>query len=190
MRNGTCYTTTECQSKGGSAQGNCAAGYKAIWFHLTCNVNPLVFRFGVCCFFSISLAGTLRENCTYIRNPGFPAGSSESTSITYTVSKVSSEVCDLRLDFETFNIRGPTGTDESVAANLACRDTFVVTVSIGSTPLTLMYFDVQAVTSSLQTTSGITTPTICGLNTGEHSNCYTQVVHLANNDLECLFSLC
>ena len=105
------------------------------------------FRFGVCCFFSITLAGSVQENCTYIRNPGFPAGSSESTSITYTVSKVSTgnlafwvsietcltlavpEVCDLRLDFETFSIRGPVGTDESVAANLPCRDTFVVTVS-------------------------------------------------------------
>ena len=25
-RNGTCYTTTECSSKGGTASGNCAAG--------------------------------------------------------------------------------------------------------------------------------------------------------------------
>ena len=24
---GTCYTTTECASKGGSADGNCAAGF-------------------------------------------------------------------------------------------------------------------------------------------------------------------
>ena len=25
-RNGTCFTTTECQDKGGLASGNCAAG--------------------------------------------------------------------------------------------------------------------------------------------------------------------
>ena len=26
-RNGTCFTTTECADRSGSAQGNCAAGY-------------------------------------------------------------------------------------------------------------------------------------------------------------------
>ena len=26
-RNGTCYTSTECQNKGGQASGNCAAGF-------------------------------------------------------------------------------------------------------------------------------------------------------------------
>merc|ERR1711892_790839 len=43
--NGTCFTSAECSSKGGSAQGNCAAG------------------FGVCCVFSVSASGsTVTQN--------------------------------------------------------------------------------------------------------------------------------
>jgi len=53
--NGTCYTSGECSSKGGSAQGNCAAG------------------FGVCCTFSVSATSSrVSENCTYIVNPNYP----------------------------------------------------------------------------------------------------------------------
>merc|ERR1719273_2433268 len=54
--NGTCFTASECSSKGGSAQGNCAAG------------------FGVCCIFSVSATGsTVSQNCSYIVNPSFPS---------------------------------------------------------------------------------------------------------------------
>merc|ERR1719244_2063693 len=54
--NGTCFTSSECSSKGGTAQGNCAAG------------------FGVCCIFSVSATGsTVSQNCSYIVNPSFPS---------------------------------------------------------------------------------------------------------------------
>ena len=50
--NGTCYTSSECTSKGGSADGNCAAG------------------FGVCCLITTSTcSSTISTNTTYIRNP-------------------------------------------------------------------------------------------------------------------------
>ena len=29
--NGTCYTSTECASKSGTASGNCAAGWELAW---------------------------------------------------------------------------------------------------------------------------------------------------------------
>jgi hypothetical protein len=43
------------------------------------------------------------------------------------------EVCYLRLDFETFNLLGPVATDEADATNIACQDSFVVTVSTPGT---------------------------------------------------------
>ena len=49
-RNGTCYTSEECDEKGGKAEGNCASG------------------FGVCCVFLEKECGTtINQNCTYIQ---------------------------------------------------------------------------------------------------------------------------
>ena len=51
--NGTCYTSSECTSNGGNADGNCAAG------------------FGVCCVISTSTCGSIiSTNITYLKNPG------------------------------------------------------------------------------------------------------------------------
>jgi len=125
-RNGTCYTSTECQNKGGLKSGNCAAG------------------FGVCCLFIVTATSTtIDQNCTYIQNPSFPSVYSSQTALTYTINKCSSDVCSVRLDFETFQIKGPADTLEATGG--ACVDGFVASG-----------------------TSGITTPTICGLNSGQH----------------------
>jgi len=126
-RNGTCYTSSECQNKGGTTSGNCAAG------------------FGVCCLFIVTATSTtINENCTYIQNPSFPSVYADTTSLTYTINKCSDTVCNVRLDFETFTTKGPAATTEDAAGN-ACADTFVVSG-----------------------TSGITSPTICGKNAGQH----------------------
>jgi len=126
-RNGTCYTSSECQNKGGSSSGNCAAG------------------FGVCCLFIVSsTSDTISENCSYIQNPSFPSVYSETSSLTYTINKCSSEVCAVRLDFETFTTLGPADTVETNGG--ACQDSFVVR----------------------GTGSGLTTPVICGSNAGQH----------------------
>ena len=46
-RNGTCYTSTECSDKGGSASGNCAAGYayiiKCLISDFNAHVSPSQF---------------------------------------------------------------------------------------------------------------------------------------------------
>lgn len=123
-RNGTCYTSTECSSKGGQASGNCAAG------------------FGVCCLFISTAAATISENCSYIQNPSFPSAYTATSSLTWTVSKCSNDVCSIRLDFETFVIAGPTSTTDATG----CVDTFTVTAS----------------------PSGYVTPVICGSNAGQH----------------------
>ena len=35
------------------------------------------------------------------------------------------DVCDIRLDFETFTLLGPVNTEEDTTANAACQDSFV-----------------------------------------------------------------
>jgi len=120
---GTCLTSSECSTNGGSSDGNCAAG------------------FGVCCIiYTSTCSATVSTNTTYIRNPGYPSTYTPSSTGTcvFTISKVSSEVCQLRLDFETMS-----GYVTTTAG--ACTDSFT---ALGQT--------------------GKTVPSICGTNTGYH----------------------
>jgi len=131
-RNGTCYTQSECTSKGGSASGACASS------------------FGVCCVFEKSCgAGSLSENCTYFTSSSRSAGS----SCSLTICKSSSDVCQLRLDFEAFTLTQPVSTTASntfsqgIASRIGNCDTdfFSVSVPGGQAP-----------------------PLICGSNSGQH----------------------
>lgn len=107
-RNGTCFTSTECGEKGGTVSGNCAAG------------------FGVCCLFIHTAGGsTVSQNCSYIQNPSYPSAYTATTALTYTIAKCASDVCTLRLDFETFTTSGPTGGSDATAA----VDTFTITTT-------------------------------------------------------------
>merc|ERR1712226_1541691 len=126
-RNGTCYTATECSDNGGTASGNCAAG------------------FGVCCLFVYSsVSTTISQNCSYIQNPNFPSAYASTSTIAWQINKCATNICTMRLDFETFTTTGPTVTnDNSPPAGL---DSFVVT----SSPI------------------GFTAPTISGENKGQH----------------------
>merc|ERR1719499_2839721 len=120
---GTCYTASECSSKGGSTDGNCAAG------------------FGVCCVISTTTCGsTISSNTTYIRNPGYPSSytASSAGTCTFKFEKVSSDICQLRLDFQTFS-------GIAVGTGGACTDTFAVAGQTSKNP-----------------------PSICGTNTGYH----------------------
>merc|ERR1712226_300954 len=120
-RNGTCYTATECSDNGGTASGNCAAG------------------FGVCCLFVYSSASTtISQNCSYIQNPNFPSAYASTSTIAWQINKCATNICTMRLDFETFTTTGPTVTnDNSPPAGL---DSFVVTSSpVGFTAPTLSF---------------------------------------------------
>ena len=78
---GTCYTTTECTSRSGTASGTCASG------------------FGVCCVSSTSTCGSsISTNITYIRNPGYPSSVTPTATGTcsVTVRKTSDNICQLR----------------------------------------------------------------------------------------------
>ena len=94
-RNGTCYTRTECQNKGGTAGGSCAAA-GLVLKHL---VNSLIIilvnfspRFGICCLFISKASGTISENCTYIQNPGFPTAYTTLSTVSWTVNKCSNGI--------------------------------------------------------------------------------------------------
>jgi len=121
---GTCLTSSECTDKGGNAAGNCAAG------------------FGVCCYIATSTCGsTISTNNTYIQNPGYPSSytpASTSETCAFTINKVSDDICQVRLDFQTFS--GLTVTTAGV-----CTDTFAIAGQTGVNP-----------------------PSICGTNTGYH----------------------
>lgn len=135
-RKGTCYTASECSDKSGTKSGNCAAG------------------FGVCCIFisSTGASATIKYNRTHIRNSEYPSYATSTTkaaSVVYTVNKEQSDICQLRLDFNTFVITGPSNSAESITVasyNHNCRADQIVIA-----------------TSDLKST-----PTNCGILTGQH----------------------
>lgn len=134
-RAGTCYSTTECSDKDGMKSGNCASG------------------FGVCCLFlsATSASATITNNRTHIRNTEFPGTAAATTAqtIVYTLQKMSSDICQIRLDFVVFLIAGPANTGENVA---------------GTTTLTHCTNDVL----TFAQTGGFAVPTLCGSLTDEH----------------------
>jgi len=106
-RNGTCVTSSECIDRSGSAKGNCAAG------------------FGVCCVQIIDNDDDtdVTHNDTYIQNPDFPSSYDEEGSITYKVSKLNSDICYLRLDFELFDVKSDVTTACSASDHLEITGT-------------------------------------------------------------------
>ena len=103
------------------------------------------------------------NNCSYIQNPGFPSVYSETSALTYTVEKCDPDVCAVRLDFETFTTAGPSSTAETNGGE--CTDSFVVTG-----------------------TSGLTSPTICGKNSGQHSKALYLVLFKNQTDFKPIFN--
>jgi hypothetical protein len=107
---GTCYTASECTTKGGEERGNCASG------------------FGVCCVAVVDpcSGAAVSLNNSYIVNPGYPgdaasgsatctgsgvsrSGRTAGTTATYTwnITKASTDVAQIRIDFDEFEISAP-----------------------------------------------------------------------------------
>merc|ERR1712038_827847 len=136
---GTCYTSTECTDKGGVQAGKCASG------------------FGVCCVFinAVQANAAIMENRTRLRNEDYPAidDAAADQAIVWTINKMQSDICQIRLDFTRFVIAGPTSTAENMAAQ-AATNCDVDTLQITTT----------AVNQVGDTSTGI----MCGALTGEH----------------------
>ena len=69
---------------------------------LICQLLPICLRFGVCCVFMVTACGsTISQNCSYIKNPGYPNAYTDTTACSYTISK-----CDCcKNDFQYFIAR-------------------------------------------------------------------------------------
>lgn len=134
--NGTCYTSSQCESLGGSSSGSCASS------------------FGVCCVFSLSCGGSSSQNNTYATMTSYTV-SSDPDPCTYTFCKSNSDVCKLRIDYETFQIAGPTTYDATVTA----ADAYKYGMLVG---------DCTTDTLSISNPGGAVPPIICGINTGQH----------------------
>merc|ERR1711884_777660 len=134
-RNGTCYTSSECNSKGGSSSGSCASS------------------FGVCCIFEKSCqdgpGSSVSENCTYFTSTARTAGA----SCSLTVCKSNSDVCQLRLDFESFTL------SEAFTSTANTIGTYPIPLPIGV--CTTDFF-------AISVPGGKAPPIICGENTGYH----------------------
>ena len=71
---------------------------------------------------------TIKENNTYIQNPGYPSPQSDSANINYKIEKLNEHICDIRLDFKTFAIQGPSTTTLETAGGKCDVDSFDITV--------------------------------------------------------------
>ncbi|XP_059079510.1 uncharacterized protein LOC131877757 [Tigriopus californicus] len=127
---GTCFSASDCQARSGLVDGNCASG------------------FGVCCVFMLtSCGGTVTQNTTFVRNPGYPqSDTSGIMSCTYTLNRIVNNVVQIRLDFidVVTNAMGPLPG--------ACGGTA----------------DSITVTSPFSASANAFPPTICGTLTGQH----------------------
>jgi len=140
-RNGTCYTENECSNKGGTNAGSCAQG------------------FGVCCVFVQGCGASVAENCTY-----FESSTAQAGQCSLEVCPCSSGICQMRLDFITFMITGPSTSSVTIKGTTAG----VVTPNNGKE----YSQQTQCLTDTFTVTGPRTgqnrPPTICGVNTMEH----------------------
>ena len=74
---------SDCRALGGTASGSCASG------------------FGICCAFTAGCGGRTSTNNTYFLSDGAVSPCS------LTVCRANTNICQIRLDFDTFNIEGP-----------------------------------------------------------------------------------
>merc|ERR1712038_2182783 len=130
--NGTCYTASECSSLGGSASGTCASS------------------FGVCCVFSIACGSSSSANNSYAVISSYST-STDSDPCTYTFCKTNSDVCKLRIDFDTMVLHGPFTISSTASVDDGPR--------VGDCG-----YDSLTVTNP----GGASPPVICGYNTGQH----------------------
>merc|ERR1719323_1424787 len=130
--NGTCFTSSECTAKGGTASGTCASS------------------FGVCCVFSISCGSTSSQNNTYAIISSYST-SSDSDPCIYTFCKANSNVCKLRIDYDTMVLSDPVTISSTAVATDSTK--------IG---------DCNTDTLTVSSPGHSTAPTICGYNTVQH----------------------
>merc|ERR1712203_431959 len=135
-KNGTCYTSEECSDKGGTSIGSCAEGY------------------GVCCTFSIGCGGSSSENCTYVEISSPSAGMCNAQICPTTIN-----ICQIRLDFDTFVITGPSTVTVSVGLFLGGEGNVAGVAQMDRG---------QCKSDTFAISNAPHIPVVCGTLTGEH----------------------
>ena len=115
-RTGICVTSAyECRNRGGRVVGQCFASpisgsNQASGGLLDIGSNEFNRRIpiGLCCVYQITCGGTVFQNGTYFRSPNSPATYNDARACTATIPRVPPGVCQIRLDFVTFNLKPPT----------------------------------------------------------------------------------
>lgn len=131
---GTCITAAECSARGGRVSGTCATG------------------FGACCLITTtSCGGTISYNNTYITNPEYPAASTTAQTCTWTVPKITSDVCHIRLDFDKLTLANPDKTSDPTTGMCLTDNLVASSACTGNAP-----------------GSGLVLSPICGINDGQH----------------------
>ena len=112
-----------------------------------------------------------------MQNPGFPnpyaSSASASAAIAYRVEKASEDVCQLRMDLESFTLRATGQTSDydvtAVPNEIAeCIDTFDIQVR-NNYSFFRWIFNACVFFFKKKSTAYSSVPTICGENSGQHS---------------------
>lgn len=138
-KNGTCYTKSECESKGGVDNGDCAQG------------------FGVCCIISLDCGGASNDNNTYLEKTTTTDLIGKSCS--YEICPANSKICRIRYDFETHTIANPA------SATTTAKATALADVGVSHAG-TVGNCNVDSFT--ITNNGGASPPLICGFNDGQH----------------------
>jgi len=144
-RNGTCFSSQECEDKGGEKDGDCAQGY------------------GVCCKFEVECGDKATMNNTYFKkSSGFSTGN---CAIEFCPEE---DVCQLRLDFTTFAITGPYGVATDTTSTKTVYGAAVKDDAPNAVASNMLWTQCNTDSFTISGSSGSNPPVICGTNTGEH----------------------
>lgn len=97
-KNGTCFTSAECENIGGTSSGTCADG------------------FGVCCIVTLTSGQSSSQNNTHISLTSTIAAGNHK----YTICPCNDNICRIKFDFNTFQLASPnTGMGSVVGYGIA-----------------------------------------------------------------------
>ncbi|CAG0892440.1 unnamed protein product [Darwinula stevensoni] len=147
---GTCYTAKECRLKGG-----------------TISTKPCAQGFGVCCIFFKTCQGSTSEQVAYFQNPKYPEPeTARNKACMFQLTVPHKDFCQVRLDFDNFELAEPNMPDGTKSAKCRDDDSFVIEGGHEINPLNLDHVE------------------LCGNNTGQH-----LYVHLNTSAVPITFTL-
>jgi len=123
----------------------------------------------VCCTFTVGCGSTISQNCTYFAGTALSDGACSAR-----VCRCSSSVCQIRLDFQSFLISGPSTRTVSIGSIINGD-----LQQVGAAGLTSVTEAGQCLTDTFSISDQNTVPLICGKNSGEHV--YYDVSDNCNN---------